>query len=117
MNHMPMSRGIKPQGMPQESMGGAVPQSGVNPQMQRQQAIPPAQGQSLPPWAIDNFRNDPEIREAISMVIGGEFDMSKIPDDVMIGIAGLVQTMGVRGAVDAFLEKAGPQVLQQLKSI
>lgn len=97
----------KPQGMPQESMGGAVPQA--------QAMQGPAQGQKLSPEEMDALRNDPEIVQGIAKFIGRPVDMRKIPDDMLITIAGMVHKLGVDGAIAEFRRLVPPEQLQKMR--
>lgn len=99
----------QPQGMTQEAMGGAVPQE------QAPQGQPAQGGQKLSPEEVDALRKDPEIVQAVSMVMGRPVDMAIIPDELMMNIAGMVHKLGVEGAVSEFTRKMPPQILQQLK--
>lgn len=87
---------------------GAVPQA----QAQAQSGQTP----NLPPEQINALRQDPEIQQAVQMVLGKKIDMSLIPDNIMINIAGMVHKLGVQGAVKEFTSKMDPQILQQLRS-
>lgn len=89
-----------------EATGGAVPQA---------QAI--GQGKNtLPADQMDALRNDPEIAQAVEMVLGKKIDMKMIPDDILMNIAGMVHKLGVQGAVKQFVSKIPPQILKQLKA-
>lgn len=100
----------QPQGMPPEAMGGAVPQD------QAPQGQPAQGGQKLSPEQMDALRKDPEIIQAVSMVLGKEIDMKIVPDEIMMNIAGMVHKLGAEGAAAEFVKKIPPQILQQLKS-
>ena len=83
-----------------ESQNGAVPQSGVNPaSVAPPQNAPAQQGLQLPPAAVERFRRNPDVIEAVRQITGRDFPMSQIDDVLMIQIAGAVFTLGVQGAV------------------
>lgn len=82
-------------------------------------AVPQDQaGQSpkLPPEQMDALRQDPEISQAVEMVLGKKIDLKLIPDNLLVNIAGMVHKLGVQGAVSEFTKKMDPQMLQQLKA-
>jgi hypothetical protein len=105
---------------PQEAVG-AVPQQGVNP-MARQApqpapaaAQPPAPGgQQLAPDQVEALRKDPEIVAAVAQFAGRPVPMESIPDNLLMEIAGMVDKLGVEGAVHEFKTKVPPEVQQQL---
>ncbi len=94
-----------------ESQGGAVPQAGVNPQAQQA----PQQGQPLSPDDLDFFRNDPELIQAVAKFFGRPIDMNKIPDQAMAAIAGMVQKLGVDGAIAEFKKSLPPGALEKMR--
>ena len=95
---------------PMEQMG-SVPQKGVNPMggapprlqmptaQQPQQPQDPRQEFGLTDEDLDFFRNDPEIKQAVQMFTGRDFPMDQIDDHLLVLIAGMVQKLGVQGAV------------------
>lgn len=95
----------QPSTQPPEAMGGAVPQS---------QAMG-GQSPKLTPEQMASLRQDPDISQAVEMVLGKKIDLKMIPDDLLVNIAGMVHKLGVQGAVQEFTKKVPPQVLQQLK--
>ena len=108
---------------PQEAVG-AVPQQGVNPLARQapQQPAPAAPqpqpqaaaGQQLTPEELQSLRQDPEIAQAVAQFAGRPVPVESIPDNLLIEIAGLVQKLGVEGAVQEFRSKVPPEVQQQL---
>lgn len=70
---------------------------------------------ALPPEQMKALRQDPEIQQAVSMVVGKKIDLSQIPDDMMMMIAGMVHKLGVQGAVQKFMSGVKPEQLQQIR--
>ena len=107
----------------QESVG-SVPQEGVNPQARQappapaapQPQQPPQGGGELSPEDIEALRQDPEIAEAVAKFMGRRVDMAQVPDDMLIQIAGMVQKLGVDGAIAEFERLVPPEVVQQLRA-
>lgn len=87
---------------------GASPQSGTNPagNPQSAPAQPPKVGlkYGLTPEDVAGFRKNPRIIEVVRRVTGRDFPMDQIDDDLIIEIAGVVNKIGVDGAV-ALAEK------------
>lgn len=83
----------------------------------------PAQGNpqqgpgKLPPDQIAALRKDPEIAAAVSKYMGRPFPMEKVPDEMLIEIAGMVAKLGVDGAVQKFSQSIPPQIQQRIKAI
>lgn len=94
---------------------GAVPQSGVNP-LAKQAPTAPAQGQDIPPEAIQFFRQDPEIIAAVSKFLGRPVKMDGVPDNILTVVAGMVHKLGVDGAAAEMERIVPPDVAQQLKA-
>lgn len=92
---------------------GAAPQSGVNPMAKQ---APAPQGQDIPPEAIQFFRNDPEIIAAVSKFMGKPVTLEHVPDDMLIALAGMVQKLGVDGAVAMAQKTIPPEQQQQLRA-
>lgn len=81
---------------------GAVPQEGLNPQastMTPKAPQDPRQEFGLTDDDLDFFRHDPEIIAAVRQFTGREFPMEQIDDHLLVRIAGMVQKLGVDGAV------------------
>lgn len=88
---------------------GAVPQKGVNPlgggAPPRLQMNPgakpqdPRQQYGLTDEDLDYFRHDPEIIAAVRQFTGRDFPMDQIDDHLLVVLAGMVQKLGVDGAV------------------
>ena len=96
--------------MPQEALG-AVPQPGVNPQARSA----PSPAQQLSPDDLDYFRHDPEIIAAVTKFMGRPIDPAEIPEELLANIAGMVQKLGVDGAVAEFQRILPPETIQQLR--
>lgn len=89
---------------------GSVPQPGVNPQ-----AHEASQPGNFSPDDLDYFRNDPEIIAAVTKFLGRDVDMAKIPDDMLITLAGMVQKLGVDGAIAEVKRLIPPDQFQKLR--
>lgn len=100
--------GAAPQGRPQESMGGAVPQA--------QAMQGPAQGQKLSPEELDALRNDPEIAMVAKALANRDIDMTQIPDDLLSILAGMVHKLGAEQTVSELKKTLPPQFLQSIQS-
>lgn len=101
------------------------PQQGAQPQTAEQMgAVPQSQAQQgqqkMTPEALDYLRNgDQELRQAIGMFMGREIkpeEMKNVPDQMLIQIAGMVQKLGVNGAVAMAQKMIPPDVQQKLKA-
>lgn len=91
---------------------GAVPQAGVNPQAK----VAPQGEQQLSPEEINSFRNDPDIVAAVSKFMGRPVTLENVPDDMLVTLAGMVQKLGVDGAVQMAQKMIPPDQQQQLRS-
>ena len=111
--------------MPQEALG-AVPQPGVNPHARQAPAArpqPQPQGQpgqqgnapTLSPQEINWLKNDPQIIEAVSMFLGKPVTLESIPERLLTEIAGMVEKLGVQGAVQMAQQNMPPEMQQQLR--
>lgn len=89
------------------AMRGGVPAMG-NPQM--------GKSPKLPPQAMAVLRKDPEIIQAVTKFMGRPVPMDKIPDQLLIEIAGMVHKLGVDGAVQKFMQSVPPQLQAQIKA-
>lgn len=103
---------IPPQGaVPQQQAQGGVPAApqaprGAAPQMAKQGA-----GKADP----EILRQSPRVKQALELYLGRPVDMSQVPDNILIEVAGMVAKLGVEGAV-AMAQKMIPQDIQrQLK--
>ena len=63
---------------------------------------------------VEILRNDPEIKQAGSLFLGKEVPLEALPPDLIAGIAGMVERLGVQGAVAEAKSKVSPQDLQAL---
>lgn len=84
------------------AVGGAVP-SESNPQ-------------SLPQDQIDALKKDPEIIEAASQFIGSPVTLDILPVNALMEIAGMVQKLGVQGAVQMLKQKVPQDVQAKLRA-
>ena len=98
-----------PQGMPQESMGGAVPQSQAN---QGQ----PSQGQKLSPEEMDALRNDPEIVAVASALANRNVDLSQVPENLIAILAGMIHKLGAEQTIAELKKILPPQFIQSIQS-
>lgn len=82
---------------------GAIPQPAVNPTqgetMSPQMPQDPRKEFGLTDDDLDFFRHDPEIIAAVRQFTGRDFPMDQIDDHLIVKIAGMVQKLGVEGAV------------------
>lgn len=98
--------------MPQEAMGGAVPQA----QAQGQNPSPQGQTPKLPPEQMEALRQDPEIKQAVSKFIGRPVKLESVPDNILIVVAGMVHKLGVDGAIQKFEQMVTPEIKNQLRA-
>lgn len=86
---------------------GAVPANG-NPQ----------QGQTpkLNPQQMDALRRDPELIQAVAKFVGRPVPLEKVPDNLLMEIAGMVHKLGVDGAIAKFQQTVPPQIQNKLKA-
>jgi len=96
--------------MPQEQIGAVPQQQVMNKPMMNNPRTP-----KLSPDQIMILRKDPEITQAITKFMGRPVPMEKVPDELLVEIAGMVHKLGVDGAIAKFQQMVPPQVLQQLK--
>lgn len=106
---------LPPQGaVPQQQAQGGIPASPQAPSGAVPQA--PQQGMTRPgDKDIGALRNDPEVKQAITLFLGKEIPMEKVPDEIIKEVAGMVAKLGVQGAVAMAEKMLPPQVKQQLK--
>lgn len=95
---------------PQESIG-SVPQPGVNPLTKQI----PQQGPVLSPQEMSTLRNDPEIIQAVSQFVGKPVTLEKVPDNILVNIAGMIHKLGVQGAIQTFTSKLPPGAIEEIK--
>lgn len=91
---------------------GAVPAQG-NPQ-QPQQGQP---GKTLPPEQMAALRKDPEITQAVAQFAGKPIPLERIPDNLLMSIAGAIHKLGVPGAVALFKKSIPPEMQQKIASM
>ncbi len=108
--------------IPSEQVG-AVPQAGVNPLAKNAQPAPPATTAPRQPASyqpspedLDFFRNDPEIIETVTKFMGRQIDMAEVPDELLAMLAGMVQKLGVDGAVSEIHRTFPADLIQQIKN-
>lgn len=90
-----------------EATGGAVPQEQA---MAGKSNLP-----KLPPDQMNALRNDPEIKATIEKFLGRPFEMSKLPDDMLMTIAGMIHKLGPDGAIAEFKRLVPPQELAKMR--
>ena len=81
------------------------------------QKFDPNERYGLTPEHIDEFRKDPEIIEAVRKFTGRDFPMEQIDDVLMIQIAGMVQKLGVDGAVAEAHRIYPPELKAQIRGV
>lgn len=99
---------------------GAVPQQGVNPQSATMTPKAPQDPRAefgLTDDDLDFFRHDPEIIAAVRQFTGREFPMEQIDDHLLVRIAGMVQKLGVEGAVAEAERTLPPQQKALIRGI
>ncbi len=99
--------------IPSEAVG-AVPQGGVNP-LAKTSPQPQAEA-PLSTEDMEFFRNDPEIVAAVSKFMGRTVTLENVPDEMLVQLAGMVQKLGVDGAVQMAQKTIPPDVQQKLRS-
>ncbi len=97
---------------------GAVPQEGFRPAPAPRAvaATAPEAAAPLSPEEIEGFRSDPEIIEAVSMFLGRPVTLEEVPEELLIQIAGMVEKLGVQGAVQMAQQNMPPDLQAQLRA-
>ena len=96
--------------LPAEQIG-SVPQAGVNPSS----VNPQPQSSGVTPEELSTLRQDPELIEVFKRLSGEQnVPMDKIPDEVIVNMAGALHKLGVDGLVQKLSAKMNPQVFQEM---
>lgn len=96
---------------PQEAVG-AVPQPGVNPaaaQPPSAPSAPPAGPSGLSEDDLKALRSDPEVVEVFTQVAGVPVPMDQVDPQTLAEVAGMVEKLGVAGAVDKINSLLSPE--------
>lgn len=95
---------------------GAVPQPGVNPAARQAPAQPPQGGGPLSPEDVEALRGDKEVAEVFRQVAGAEVPMDQVDPQSLAEVAGMVEKLGVDGAVQAINAMLSPEQKASLQA-
>lgn len=92
---------------PMEAVG-AVPQAGVNPAASAPAPKPSGPG-GLSEGEIEALRGDPEVADVFTQVAGSPVPMDQVDPQSLVEVAGMVEKLGVEGAVAAINGMLSPE--------